>query len=303
MPRALNLRQIEAFKAVVENGTVSRAAEMLNMSQPAMSQLIAHLEMDTGLKLFDRVKGRLAPTEQGMMLFEEVTRIFGGVRQVENAVEAIRRQRQGRLAVGVSPALASFFIQRATASFMKDRSGVLCTVETLNSAWIVERLISRKLDVGLVGSNFENPYMTFEPLMDLPLVCVMPLDHPLAAKDHVEPHDLDQMPFVGFSMDTYTAQRIAEALDKYGVQVHQVAFANEGRTLCEFAAAGLGVALVHPLLASGLEHQLAVRRFEPEIMFNFKLCQSADGRNAQLVEAFAQELRTMAKADWPRLGL
>src|SRR4051812_8483162 len=62
MRRHLNLRQIEAFRAVIENGTVSRAAEMLHISQPAMSKLIAHLEADTGLKLFDRVKGRLAPT-------------------------------------------------------------------------------------------------------------------------------------------------------------------------------------------------------------------------------------------------
>jgi DNA-binding transcriptional LysR family regulator len=61
MARRINLRQVEAFKAVIEYGTVSRAAEMLNVSQPAMSKLIAHLEEDTGLRLFDRLKGRLAP--------------------------------------------------------------------------------------------------------------------------------------------------------------------------------------------------------------------------------------------------
>src|SRR5262249_56352035 len=91
MTRRVNLRQIEAFKAVIEYGTVSQAAEMIGISQPAMSKLIAHLEDDTGLRLFDRIKGRLAPTRRGMRLYEEVDRIFVGVRQVENAVEAIRR--------------------------------------------------------------------------------------------------------------------------------------------------------------------------------------------------------------------
>jgi DNA-binding transcriptional LysR family regulator len=71
--RQLNLRQVEAFKAVIEYGTVSRAAEMMNVSQPAMSKLIAHLEEDTGLRLFDRVKGRLVPTRRGMRLYEEST--------------------------------------------------------------------------------------------------------------------------------------------------------------------------------------------------------------------------------------
>ena len=82
MRRHINLRQIEAFKGVIENGTVSRASQLLNISQPAMSKLIAHLEADTGLRLFDRVKGRLAPTEHAMRLYEEVGRIFAGVRQL-----------------------------------------------------------------------------------------------------------------------------------------------------------------------------------------------------------------------------
>ena len=81
MVRQLNLRQVEAFKAVIEYGTVSRAAEMMNVSQPATSKLIAHLEEDTGLRLFDRVKGRLVPTRHGMRLFEEIDRIFAGVRK------------------------------------------------------------------------------------------------------------------------------------------------------------------------------------------------------------------------------
>jgi DNA-binding transcriptional LysR family regulator len=73
MPHQINLRQVEAFKAVIETGTISRAADILHLTQPAVSKLIAHLEMDTGLKLFDRHnKRRLAPTEQGMSLYEAV---------------------------------------------------------------------------------------------------------------------------------------------------------------------------------------------------------------------------------------
>ena len=97
MPRRITLRQVEAFKAVIEHGTVSRAAEIMHVSQPAMSKLIAHLEEDTGLTLFDRLKGRLAPTQRGMRLYEEIDRIFAGLRQVENAIDTIRRDQQRRL--------------------------------------------------------------------------------------------------------------------------------------------------------------------------------------------------------------
>jgi DNA-binding transcriptional LysR family regulator len=294
MPRHLNLRQIEAFKAVIENGSISSAAQMVHISQPAMSKLIAHFEADTGLKLFDRLKGRLAPTECGMRLYEEIDRIFAGVRQVENAAEAIRREERGQLVVGVMPALSGAFIQRATTGFLKNRPNVFCSVQSLSSQWIVDWLVARKLDVGLVGVGFDNPYVVFEPLMEQPLVCIIPRDHPLAAKSEIDPKDLDQIPFVSFDPDTSISRRVQETFEAHGVKAQIVLIANMAPTLCEYVAAGLGVSLVHPLMVSGLEHRLAVRRFEPEILYKFQICRSADSRNAQLIEAFAKEMRAAA---------
>src|SRR5262249_3843183 len=130
MGRRLNLRQIEAFKAVIEHGTVSRAAGVLNVSQPAISKLIAHLEADAEVRLFDRIKGRLAPTERGMRFYQEIERIFSGVAQIENAAEAIRREEQGRLVVGVMPALAGRFVQEVTMGFLRRRPNVFCSIES-----------------------------------------------------------------------------------------------------------------------------------------------------------------------------
>jgi len=296
MPRRrLNLRQIEGFKAMIEVGSVSGAAQTLNMSQPAMSKLIQHLEEDTGLKLFDRVKGRLAPTEHAMRLHDEVGRIFAGVRQVENAVESIRREEQGRIAIGVMPALSGSFVQRATSRFLKDRRNVFCSVQMLSSQLTVDWLVARKLDVGLVSGGIVNPYVTFEPLMEHPLVCIMPLDHPLAAKSLIEPPDLEQVPFVGFNPDTYEGHLIDDMLESHGVRPQIVLVTNAAPTLCQFVAAGAGVSLVQPFEVIGLEHRLAVRRFEPEILFfNFQLCRVAETRNAQLVEAYANDVRAAA---------
>lgn len=295
MPRQLNLRQVEAFKAVIEAGTVSRAALMLNISQPAMSKLIAHLEEDTGLKLFDRIKGRLAPTERGMRLYEEIDRIFAGVRQVENAVDAIRREEQGRLLVGVMPALSGSFIQQATMGFLKSHPNVFCSVQSRSSQWIADWLVTRKIDVGLVSSRIDNPYIATEPLMVHPLVCIMPPDHPLAAKTLIEPNDLDHVPFISFQPESYTGECIASVFETYNVRANIVLVANVSPTLCEFVAAGLGVSLVHPLMVSGLQERLAVRRFEPAVQFDFQLCRIRDSRNAGLVEAFLRETRATAE--------
>lgn len=294
MVRQLNLRQIEAFKAVIECGTVSRAAEVMNVSQPAMSKLIAHLEEDTGLSLFDRVKGRLVATRRGMRLYEEIERIFTGVRQVENAVEAIRRDEQSRLLIGVMPALSGSYIQQATTRFLARQPGVLCSVQSRSSQWIADGLVSHKLDVGLIVAPIDHPYIVAEPLLAHPVVCILPLNHPLAHKKVIRPADLAGVPFVSFDPESHTSRRVGQVLEAHGVTPEIAMIVNVSPTLCEFVAAGVGVSLVHPLIVGGLRDRLAIRRFKPDVQLDFQLCRIRDSRNARLVDAFLAGAREAA---------
>ncbi len=294
MVRRLNLRQVEAFKAVIEFGTVSRAAEMMTVSQPAMSKLIAHLEEDTGLRLFDRVKGRLVPTRRGMRLYEEIDRIFAGVRQVENAVEAIRRDEQSRLLIGVMPALSGPFIQQATSRFLASQPNVFCSVQSRSSQWIADGLVTRKLDVGLIIVPIDNPYIVAEPLLSRPVVCALPLGHRLAEKAVITPKDLDGEPFISFEPESHTHRRVTQALEADGVVPNVVMSVNVAPTLCEFVAAGVGLSLVHPLIVGGLRDRVAIRPFEPALRLDFQLCRIRDSRNARLVDAFLEGAREAA---------
>lgn len=294
MSRRLNLRQIEAFKAVIEFGTVSRAAEVLNVSQPAVSKLLTHLEDDTGLKLFDRPKGRLAATAQGMRLYEEIDRIFAGVLQVESAVDVIRREEQGLLLVGILPALAGAFIQRATMGFLKRHPNVFCSIQSMGSQWVADSVLTRKLDVGIVSSRIDNPYIVTESLMEEPLLCIMPPGHALARHAVIRPEHLSDIPFVSFAIDSYTGQKIAGIFQKFDVRANIVLTANVTPTVCHFVAAGLGVSLVHPLFLAGIENAVVVRPFEPATMFDFLLCYARDARNATLIADFVQETKAVA---------
>jgi DNA-binding transcriptional LysR family regulator len=292
--RPVNLRQIEAFKAIVENGTVSRAADVLGVSQPAVSKLLLHLEQETGLQLFERVKGRLAPTPQGMRLYEEIDRIFIGIRQIENAVDTIRREDQGHLVVGVMPALAGNFIRHVTTGFLRRCPDVYVSIHVRSSQFIADWLTNRQLDVGLVSPSIDNPYIDTEPLMEHPLVCIMPLDHPLAQKNFIAPNDLDGEPFISFAPESYTGRRIAAIFKAYKVRANVVLDATVAPAVCEFVAAGLGISLVHPLFVDGSTDRVAVRRLEPAIPSNFLMCRAREARNLRLVNIFAEETRTAA---------
>jgi len=293
--RHLSLRQVEAFKAVIEHGTIRRAAAVLHVSQPAMSKMIANLETDADLVLFDRLRGRLAPTLRGMRLYDEIDRIFSGVQQVENAVDAIRREDKGRIAIGVMPALSGSFVQQVTMGLLQRHPQAFCVVESRSSQRIAEWLLTRKLDVGLVSSDVDNPYLASESLMEHPLVCIMPAGHALAAKSLVQPADLDGLPFVSFDPESLSGQCIAAVLVEQRARLNIVLVANVAPTLCEFVAAGKGVSLVHPLMVEGFGERIIVRRFEPAIPLDFRLCRSRDSRNARLVEDFMDVAREIAR--------
>lgn len=294
MRRAVNLRQVEIFKALIEHGTVSRAAEVMWISQPAASKLLMHLESDTGLKLFDRHKGRLVPTALGLRLYEEIDRIFVGLHQVESAIETVRRENQGQLAVGVIPALADAFIQRTTMGFLKRNPNVYCSVRPLASQWIVDSVQTRKLDVGIVSSRIDNPYLVTEHLQEQPLVCIMPLDHALAKQKVIRPEHLDGMPFISFKVDSYIGQKVAAIFAKYNVKTNIVMTADASPTLRQFVAAGLGISLVHPLFIAGIEDKVVIRPFEPATPSDLLLCYARDARNAQLISEFVKETKAVA---------
>jgi hypothetical protein len=82
----LNLRSLEAFRETMISGSVTAAAGRMGMTQPAVSRLIAQLETDAGFGLFYRDKGRLAPTPEALMLYEEVDLAFGGLERVDDLV-------------------------------------------------------------------------------------------------------------------------------------------------------------------------------------------------------------------------
>jgi DNA-binding transcriptional LysR family regulator len=295
MKRSLNLRQIEAFKAVVEVGTVSQAAELLRISQPAVSKLLAHLEEDTELELFDRVKGRLVPSTVGMRLYGQIDRIFAGIKQIENAVDMIKREERGRIAVGVLPAFSGMFISHVTKRFLAAHDDAHVTIIGRGSQFIIEWLLSNQLDIGIVNFSLEHPYIESLPIGPGNLVCILPKDHPLSARQEITAGDLEGIPFVGFSAENRTRQKIEAALEENGVAVRLVVEANLATAVCEMVADGMGVSIIDPLLAYSQHDRLAVRRFKPSIRSDLRLYKPKAPQNPALIGDYIHAAQAIAK--------
>lgn len=295
MARALNLRQIEAFKAIIETGTVSRAADLLRVSQPAASKLLAHLEIDTGLRLFERRHGRLVPTEQGLRLYEEVDRIFSGVQQIERAVDSIRREKAGRLSIGLMPALTGPFAQRVTSAFLARRPHVFTSLVTRSSRVLMEWVATRQIDIALISATASSLPILTEPLLPGALVCILPRGHRLASRRVLTPEDLAEEPFISFDAETQTQARIMAAFQSFGLVPNMVMEASTANTVGEIVAAGMGVSIIHPFLAEPVRKRVVMRPFEPHTFFEFAICRAHDSRRLELAEEFVREVRLEAR--------
>ncbi len=294
MRRPIKLKQIEAFRAVVDAGTVSRAADSLYISQPAVSKLISHLEKDTNLKLFDRAQGRLVPTEQGMRLYEELERIYASINQVEHAVETIHREKRGHLIVGGSPAMEGF-IRLVLLRLMKAHPEAYVSLRSQTARFVVEWLRTRQVDVGIVTGGAEDPSFKTESFLARPLVCMLPNDHQLARKAVISISDLDGVPFISSTQNGRTARVVQSLFNTYRVRHNVVMDLPTVSAISEFVAAGLGVSLLHPLLVASYRDKLTIRSFEPVTQIDFMICHSLEFRKTALVTEFLSLASDMAR--------
>ncbi len=287
--------------AVIEAGTVSRAAEILRISQPAASKLIQDLEADTGLQLFERESGRLVPTGRGMRLYEEVERIFGGVHQLARAVDTIRREEHGHLLLGAMPALSGPFITRAIASFRERHPDVFISIEARSSQFLTEAVLLRRLDLALVISGLEHSSVQVDRVKCPPAVVALPLGHRLSDKSALSPIDLKDEPFIAFAPTGTMRRKVDEAFERFGLRPKIVIEATTAPNVAEMVAAGLGVTVTDPLALEYVAGRIAARPFTPVIEFDYVLIRPVRARNSNLVADLVEEVH--AAANTPKLAL
>lgn len=299
----LNLRQLEAFKAVMETGTVSHAAGVLNVSQPAVSKLIANFERAIGFAAFDRAHGRLAPTPEATMLYSVVERAFISVGQIEQSAIDIGERRHGRLTVGVMPALSLGFIQEVASKFLADRPGVTITLHARSSSKVIESLARQQLDLGIVAAGLDHAGVETEFFCRVEAVCVLPNDHRLANKEVIVPSDLEGEPFVSLTMLDRIRARIDHPFEEAGVRRILRIDTPMAGSACAFVAKGAGVTIVDPFSALEFHSdRIVIKPFQPAIFFDFVVAYPLHAQRAHLVEDFVVELRRMLKA-YPGLSL
>ena len=287
----LNLRHVEAFKALMESGTVSKAADRLHISQPAASKLIAAFEHEIPFKVFVREGGRLSPTPEAQLLYREVERVFGGLSEIERFAHQLADQTRGRLSIGVLPALSIGVIQQIMSGFLSTRPQVQLSLHTRTSMQTTGLLLARKIDLGIMANAPSVPGITRRKLVDARGVCVLPRGHPLADRRVIRATDLHGQDFVSLTALDGSLQRVEATFLRDGITPHVQVETPLSLTACACVAEGMGMSIVDPFTPRAFHGRLHVRAYEPEVFFTLYSCvPSGDNLASSLTRAFQDHL-------------
>jgi len=305
----MRLRHIEVFNAVMLTGSVSAAARLINVTQPAVSRILAHAELQLGFPLFHRLKGRLlVPTTEAQTLYPHIERLFNQLDDVQRLANSLKGdQREGELHILSVLALSYEVLPRALRAFRRLHPDVAVTIDALHSPQIVSALVLQEADVGFVFSSIAHPSLTQEHLADGRMVCVAPkgmLDASLVRAGVVHLADLAGTPVVRLDVRDPIGTVVSHACREAGVGLQSPFMVQTYHAALALARHGHAVAVVDACTAASADRgAVDVLELAPRIAVPIKSLRTVNRPGSLLASAMTQCMREAVAETLDSVGL
>lgn len=213
-------RRLQVFHAVARLLSFTKAAEVLHMTQPAVTFQIRQLEDQFDTRLFDRAHNRVSLTEAGHAAFEYAEKIFEKYSEMENAVREITGNISGSLTLGASTTISEYMLPALLGDFNKENPEVLLRLRVSNTEGVVSMIENNVIDLGIVEGPVTNKNLLVEICQKDDLVVVVPTNHELTKLKKVSVEELLKYPFICREEGSGTRNVIAGYLQSEGVSKH-----------------------------------------------------------------------------------
>jgi DNA-binding transcriptional LysR family regulator len=252
----ITFRQLKVFESVARNGSFTRAAGELHLTQPAVSMQIKQFEENLGLPLFEHLGKKIYLTEAGREMYNYSRRIAQLVDEAEEVIEDIKGVQRGGLAISVATT-ANHFATRLLAGFVKRHQGVNFSLDVTNREALLHQLEHNERDLVIMGQPPESEDLIAEPFLQNPLVVIAPPDHPLTQENQIPLERLMEDSFVVRELGSGTRGAAERFFADKGVQFPMGMEMSSNEAIKQAVEAGLGLAVVS---IHTLEVELEARR-------------------------------------------
>lgn len=277
----MKLRHLEIFYAVMKCGSLSRAAESLNISQPAASKSLKNAEMKLGFKLFQRVRGKLLPSSEALTLFEKAQSIYQDLDNLRLLADNLARDPRAKITLGCLPSLGLSLVPELVTDFYQQNSNLVMTLTTEHTETLVKKLDLREIDLALTLQSVQQGEIMTTLVAEVPLVYV-DRDYRQGA---VGIDDIDQQRWISpgpHSLSAAIATRRDFSTTRLNVETYYMA--------TEFVKRGVGCSITDIFSA---RHNLTpemIHPISPPMKINLCLLRRADVSLSPVTQKFVDFL-------------
>jgi DNA-binding transcriptional LysR family regulator len=268
----MRLRHIEIFHAVYSTGSITNAAKVLNVSQPSVSKVLAHAEQSLGYALFERIKGKMIPTQEAERLINHVSGVYQDIGELRRVAENLKASDTGRIRIAVTPALGIDVVPGAIAAYLSDHSETLFEIETLHYREITRALVESRIDIGVAFEPSPFPGISTTTLANPEFVVLAHADVDFGTRRVLSLKDLAGMPFIKLSKRGPLGEMLDNHLETSDLKLHTVAHAETYQMAKSLVAHGAGITVVDEITGRSAGHEnLVAWRLDPAIYFQVAL--------------------------------
>jgi DNA-binding transcriptional LysR family regulator len=271
-------------------GGITPAAEMMNVTQPAVSRLIRDLEMSVGLKLFEREGSRLTPSSEAISLFREVDRLYIGLDQIARAASDIRTHKNIVLRIATVPSLVQPYLRSVISEMLEVQAELPLIIDVESTSHIVEMIAANRYDVGFIYGSTRSMGTSVEKLYTTRAIAAVSPNHELARHKEVTLEDLCEFRVLIPGRKT----PLRTEFDRILVRQEMAPLTTVETSMlncCYLAASGSGVAIVDPVTAMGAEVKLMHKPFTPEISISYLAIRPPQSAKNQIVDYLIDQVR------------
>ena len=293
----MNLNHLALFHAVAEEGSMSRGAERLFISQPAVSKQIKTLETTLGTLLFDRLPQGLKLTATGEVLAGYARRLFAVEAEAEQALKEMQGLSRGRLTLGASLTIGDYLLPSVLGAFHRQYPDIEIQLEIANTHVIQQKVSENLLDIGLTEGFADEPHLDAAVFGSDEIIAIVPPGHPLLGQMTVTAARFCAEPLLLREPGSGTREVVERALSRLGIAVTPTLSLGSTEAIKRSVAAGLGVALVSRL-AVAVEVESGLLRSLPlsdlSLVRPLHLVRLRGKSQSHAVRAFSEMLNQMA---------
>ncbi|MGL6339437.1 MAG: LysR substrate-binding domain-containing protein [Waterburya sp.] len=257
------LHQLKVFETVARNGSFTRAAEELLITQPTVSSQVKQLTKSVGLPLFEQIGKSLYLTDAGKELLVTCQGIFEQLNNFEIKIADLKGTKQGQLKLAVITT-AKYFIPRLLGSFCQKYPGIDVALKVVNHHEIQQRMLDNKDDLYIVSNPNRDIDLKTQAFLNNPLVVVARKDHPLAMKSNIDLQELNDQPFIMREQGSGTREAIVQLFSKYDISVKVKLELGSNEAIKQAISGGLGMSILseHCLISERASGELTILDFE-----------------------------------------